>query len=61
MKRYKVIVELADTNGKNFIKEYIIEAGNKKTAYIRAASRASEDGYLDYYKTIKSCEEIKEN
>lgn len=60
MKRYKVVMELANGVSRKFTKEFIVEAGNKKTAWLRAASKANDEGYGDYYKTIISCDVTEE-
>lgn len=60
MKRFKVVIELANGTTKKFTKEYVVEAGTKKIAWVRAATEANNDGYGDYYKTIISCDEIEE-
>ena len=61
MKQYKVIMELANGSSGKITKEFVVEAGNKKTAWVRAAFQANQEGYGEYYKSIVSCDEIKED
>lgn len=61
MKKYKVTIELVNDTTVKLVKDYIVDAGNKKIACIRATTAANIDGYHDCYKRIITVEEVEDN
>ena len=59
MKHYKVIFEIHYENGTKAYKDILVEAGNRKTAAIRAMGVIGKiEEYKDLFKNIKSIEEV---
>lgn len=59
MKKYKVIFEIHVDVKRKIVREIEVEAGNKKTASIRAMGELAKDRSMSgYFKNIVSVEEV---
>ena len=62
MKKFKVTFEVHIDKDHRAVRSFIIEAGNKKTAYTRGLVEMSKiKEWANYYKSIIEVSEVKED